>query len=110
MDSVRKNSERCFGVVKKRFRIIHVKSNLHKARHIDSILKVLCRCLSTAAKVPFAVATASLSLLMLLLQQLPWRVLLPMLLVLINSLHLLLLLAHHYEHMIIGYVGVLHLA
>jgi hypothetical protein len=37
MESVRKDAEQCFGVVKKWFRILHVKSNLHKARHIDTI-------------------------------------------------------------------------
>ena len=41
MESVRKDSERSFGIVKKRFRILHVKSNLHKARYIDTILKVM---------------------------------------------------------------------
>lgn len=40
MESVRKDSERCFGIVKKRFKILHVKSNLHKARSIDTIMKV----------------------------------------------------------------------
>ena len=49
MESVRKDSVRCFGIVKKRFRIIHVKSNLYRARHIDAILKVLYFCLSTTA-------------------------------------------------------------
>ena len=39
MESVRKDSERCFGVAKKRFQILHVKSKLHKARHTDTIMK-----------------------------------------------------------------------
>jgi len=37
MESVRKDSERCFGAVKKRFRIMHVKSNLHRPKSIDTI-------------------------------------------------------------------------
>ncbi len=41
MESVRKDSDRCLGVVKNQFRILHVKSNLHRARHIDTILKVI---------------------------------------------------------------------
>ncbi len=42
MESVKKDSERSFGIVKKRFRILHVKSNLHKARSIDTIpMKVM---------------------------------------------------------------------
>ena len=49
MESVRKDSERCFGVMKKGFLILHVKSNLHRARHIDTILKVFYCRLSTAA-------------------------------------------------------------
>ena len=108
---MRKDWERCFDVVKKRFRILHVKSNLQKARHIDTILKALYCCLSTTAIVSLSlVATASLQLLLLLRQQPLWRVLLPMLLPLRNFLHLLLLLAQHYEHKIVGYVGLLHLA
>ncbi len=40
-ESVRKDSERCFGVAKKRFRILRVKSYLHKARGVETIMKVV---------------------------------------------------------------------
>ncbi len=77
MESVRKDSERCFGVVKKRFRILHVKSNLHKARYIDTIMKVILLLLLYRRHRFFVVATASLPLLLLLLHHLMWRALVP---------------------------------
>jgi hypothetical protein len=40
MESVSKDAERCFGMLKTRFAILHVPSNLHRARSIDPIVKV----------------------------------------------------------------------
>ncbi len=40
MESLRKDSERCFGILKKIFRILAVPSYLHKAISIDTIMKV----------------------------------------------------------------------
>jgi len=40
MESIRKDSERCFGIMKKRFRILQTQSLLHRARDIDTIFKV----------------------------------------------------------------------
>jgi hypothetical protein len=41
MGSIKKDSERCFGITKKRFRILHTQSLLHRAKDIDTIFKVI---------------------------------------------------------------------
>jgi len=43
MESLRKDSERCFGILKKRFRILSLPFLLHKAKSIDTIMKVIAR-------------------------------------------------------------------
>ncbi len=40
MESLRKDCERCFRILKKRFRILAFPSYLHRARSIDTIMKV----------------------------------------------------------------------
>ena len=40
MESIRKDSERCFGIMKKRFRILHTQSLLHTSTAIDTVFKV----------------------------------------------------------------------
>jgi hypothetical protein len=39
IESARKNAERCFGMMKKRSKVLHVKSCLHKARSIETRMK-----------------------------------------------------------------------
>jgi hypothetical protein len=41
MEPVRKDAERTFGNLKKMFRVLHVKSSLHKSRSIDTIFSVI---------------------------------------------------------------------
>ena len=59
MESLRKDFERCFGILKKRFRILAVPSYVHRARSIDTIMKV-CAC-------PFVIALNCLYVLTILL-------------------------------------------
>ena len=40
MESIRKDFERCFGIMKKRFRILQIQSLLHRSSSIDTIFKV----------------------------------------------------------------------
>ena len=39
MESIRKDSERFFGIMKKRFRILHTQSLLHTSSAIDTVFK-----------------------------------------------------------------------
>ncbi len=42
IESIRKDdSERCLGIMKKRFRILHTQSFLHRAKDIDTFFKVI---------------------------------------------------------------------
>jgi hypothetical protein len=43
MESLGKDSKRCFGILKKRFRILSLPFLMHKARSMDTIIKVIAR-------------------------------------------------------------------